>query len=174
MQQRMIISKGKKYLVNCPGDEAGVGAGFAVGQLTLKSYDDLYWYIITASGSSPNASVYVSESQLSYYGTSSFYDLNAPYQLLGSSDGNTYQVYLTGTAPNATVTVSQSIYATGSYITSSNGTGSYVILTAKPFLILQSITDFNYYIASLQTISGVTSLVVGQTMLSQSWVHPIY
>ena len=159
--QRFIQNKGKTYLVNVPSLDEGVGAGFAVGQLVMKSGTDSYWYVTSASGSAPNAIPYVSESKLTYYGTSSYYDINYPYQLLGCADGNTYQLFLTGSAPNAGLVVSQSIYATGSNY-------------AKPYLILQSITDNNYYTFGLTASAGVISLVGGTTMISQSWIHPIY
>lgn len=160
MQQRIVVNKGKKYIVNCVGwEDMGIGPGFAVGQLTLKSYTDLYWYIVSASGSVGTASVYVSQSVLTAFGTSSYYDQNYPYQLLYSTDGNTYQVYLSGSAPNATVMVSQSMWATGSYIRNWQNA---IIDTAKPYLYLQSITDGNFYTFYLSSSEGTTYLVSDQ------------
>jgi hypothetical protein len=184
MQQRTIVSNGKRLLVNVPTDD-GVGAGFAVGQLVMKSADDLMWYIVTASGSAGAVDAYVSQSALpftngpvwtqneytaSYAGSMNFFEQNFPYQLVASNDGNAYAVYLEGTAPTVTLTVSQSAYGPAYITTSLNA----VIDIAKPNLLLQNITDGNYYVASLVTSAGVTSMVVSQNMISQSWVHPIY
>lgn len=180
MQQRVVINKGKRYLVNvATADDGAVGAGFAVGQLTLKSYTDLYWYVVMAQGTAGSVTTYVSQSQLTTFGTSSYYDLNFPYQLLQavsqsysssisasvsqsftSSYTHSYYVYLTGTAPSASIVVSQSAY-----------TGS---SQPKPYLLLQNITDMNYYYAYLTYTGGTVSLTVNQTMVSQSWVNPIY
>jgi hypothetical protein len=160
MQRRYIRSKGKTYLVNVVGYEDGIGAGFAVGQLVLKSISDNHWYVITTSGSIPSVTTYISQSALSFP-TSSYFDLNYPYQLLACADGNTYAVYLSGSAPNAALVISQSMYTSGS----SN---------AKPYLFLQNITDCNYYGAYLTASAGQISMSVSQTMTSQSWVRPIF
>ncbi len=190
MQQRTIINKGKKYLVNVAAEDEGVGAGFPIGQLTLKSLSDKFWYLVTASGSAGNVKVFVSQSALaiptaSIYTNESpydtgvihqvvgacFYDQNFPYQLLRSSDNNTYQVFLTGSAPNAGVVISQSMYCTGSYITNSLHA---IIDTAKPNLLLFNITDGNYYVASLVTSASVTTMSVSQTVISASWIDQIF
>lgn len=160
MQQRIIISKKGKFLVNVASMDDGIGAGFSVGQLLLKSISDSYWYMISTSGSAGAVTTYVSQSELVGLGTSSHYDINYPYQLVGCDNGNTYAVYLTGTAPSATIVVSQSAY-----------TGS---SDPKPYLLLQNITDFNYYQAYLTTSASVIILDVNQTPISQSWVKPIY
>jgi hypothetical protein len=160
MQQRVIVNKGKRFLVNVATEESGVGAGFAEGQLVLKSITDKFWYVITDSGSVSNVAPFVSQSQLSYYGTSSFYDINYPYQLLQANNNNKYAVYLSGTAPAATLVVSQSAY-----------TGS---AEAKPYLLLQNITDRNYYRSYLSASGTTITLVTSQTVVSQSWVHPIF
>lgn len=160
MQRRIVVSKGKSYLVNAASNDDGVGAGFAVGQLTLKSISDDYWYIITASGSYNNVIAFVSQSQLTSFGTSSYYDINYPYQLLSSTNGNTYAVYLSGSVPSASLVISQSVYTGSAY--------------PKPYLLLQNKTDMNYYSAYLSSSVTTTSLIINQTMVSQSWVNPIY
>lgn len=160
MQKRIIINNGKKYLVNVATDTGGVGAGFSVGQLVVKSITDRYWYVVVASGSTNQVSASVSQSQLTYYGTSSFYDINYPYQLLTANNGNKYALYLSGSAPSATLIVSQSAF-----------TGS---ADGKPYLLLQNITDKNYYRAYLSSSVATVTLKVDQTMISQSWVRPIY
>ena len=159
MQQRTILNNGKRYIVNCPTED-GIGAGFALGQLVLKSITDNYWYVITCSGSIANVIPFVSQSVLSYYGTSSFYDINYPYQLLQADNNNTYALYLSGSSPTAALVVSQSDYTGSAY--------------PKPYLLLQNITDFNYYRTSLHASGSTISLVTDQTVVSASYVHPIY
>ena len=170
--QRTIVSNGKRLLVNVPTDD-GVGAGFAVGQLVMRSANDNQWYVVTASGSAGSVATYVSQSALNFPTGSdgtSYYNQNYPYQLIASSDGNAYAVYLNGTAPTATLTVSQSAYGKAYITTSYNAR----IDIAKPNLLLQNISNGDYYVASLTTSGGVTSLSVNQNCISQSFVHPIY
>jgi len=185
MQQIRVKSGGKNYLVNAAsGDDMGIGAGFSVGMLVMKSTDGK-WYVTTASGSVPTVGIAVSQSALpfasgpiyqqspntaSIVGYMDFYEQNFPYQIVASNNGLAYQVYLNGTAPNVLVAISQSAYGSAS-ITDWRGA---VIMTAKPFILLQNVTDGNYYRAGLTTTGGVTSLTVNQTTISQSWVHPIY
>lgn len=184
MQQRTVVSNGKRYLVNVATDD-GVGAGFAVGQLVLKSATDGKWYVATASGSAGSVVTFVSQSALgftsgpsysqgnntaSYVMSPSFFEQNFPYQLVASTDGNAYAIYLTGTAPAVTFVVSQSAYGPA-YITSSTKA---IIDLAKPYLLLQNISNGDYYKASLSTNLGVTTLSVSQAAISQSYVHPIY
>lgn len=159
MQKRIVVNRGRRYQINVATDD-GVGAGFAIGQLTLKSITDKYWYIVTASGSAANATASVSASRLDYFGTSSYYDLNYPYQLLASTNGNSYAVYLQGSGSGATLVISQSAYTGSSY--------------PKPYLLLQSISDGNYYQAYLSSSGGVTSLVTNPYLISQSFITPIY
>lgn len=184
MEQRTVISNGKRFLVNVATNDDGIGAGFSVGQLVMKSNTDGNWYVVTTSGST--SAMYVSQSALPFTATGkswsqgantasfqivpTFYEQNFPYQILGSNDGNAYAVYLTGTAPTVTLVVSQSAWGR-SYITNSVGA---VIDIAKPFLFLQNITTGNYYYAGLTTNAGTTTLSVNQTAVSASWVHPIY
>lgn len=159
MQKRTVLSGGKRYLVNVATDD-GIGAGFALGQLVVKSISDLYWYVVVASGSANNVTTSISQSKLETFGTSSYYDINYPYQLLAATNGNTYAVYLSGSAPNASLIISQSAY-----------TGS---AEPKPYLLLQNVTDRNYYRAYLSASGATISLSVNQTVISASWVHPIY
>ena len=162
-----------------------MGAGFALGQLVLKNVTDGLWYVVKSSGSAPNASVYISQSALpfksgpiytqspftaSIVGYMDFYEQNWPYQLVASTDKNCYAVYLVGSVPNVTFTVSQSAFGPA-YITASNGA---IIDLSKPGLLLQSITDGNYYNLYLSSSSGTTTAKVSTTMISQSFVHPIY
>ena len=186
MQQVRVKSNGKNYLVNVSsGDDMGVGAGFAVGQLVLKSYTDSKWYMVRASGSAGTVQMVVSQSALPFtngpiyqqYNTTAsivgymdFFEQNYPWQIVASNNGLAYQVYLTGTAPNVTLVVSQSAYGKAFITTSMNA----VIPTAKPQLFLQNISDGNYYNAGLTTNAGVTTMMVNQSYVPQNLVHPIY
>ena len=165
------MSNGRRFLVNVATDD-GIGGGFAAGQLVMKSSDG-QWYIVTASGSAGSIATSVNQTPLSYITGSdgtSHYDQNYPYQLLASNDGNAYAVFLTGTAPNATFTVSQSAYGKA-YITNSYGA---VFDIAKPYLLLQNISNGDYYYAGLGTSGGSTTLSVNQYGVSQSLVNPMY
>jgi hypothetical protein len=169
MQQRVILNKGKRFLVNV-ATEDGIGPGFAVGQLVMKSATDGKWYVATASGSNSSVIAFVSQSALgftsgpsytqgnntaSYVMSPSFYEQNFPYQLVASTDGNAYAVYLTGTAPTVTFVVSQSAWGRA-YITNSRNA---IIDMAKPNLYLQSISDGNYYTFYLSSSGGTTYLL---------------
>ena len=175
--QQIIKKSGKKtFIINvATADDGAVGAGFALGQLVLKSPQDGYWYMVYGSGSSPSPTIFVSQSQLTYFSASftsstypysplSYFDQNWPFQLLQANNGLNYAVFLTGSAPSASIFVSQSAF-TGS----SQG---------KPYLLMQSITDSNYYIfglsASFSASVPVVALVPQVNMVSASWVHPIY
>ena len=123
MIQRVVKSNGKTYLVNCAGgDDMGIGPGFAIGELVMKSATDGQWYMVMSSGSVGNITVYVNQTPLgftagpsytqgvntaSYVMAPSFYEQNFPYQLLAAPNGNAYAVYLTGTAPNVVVAISK-------------------------------------------------------------------
>ena len=148
----------------------GIGPGFPIGQLVLKSVTDGLWYITTASGSTVSASVYVNQSALpftsgpsytqgnntaSFVMSPSFFEQNFPYQLVASTDGNAYAVYLSGTSPNTVIEVSQSAWGRA-YITNSRNA---IIDMAKPSLYLQSITDGNYYTFYLSSSGGTTYLL---------------
>lgn len=155
MQRRIIVSNGKRFLVNVPAED-GIGAGFPTGFVTVKSTTDSRWYLFTASGSAGNVTASISQSALSFP-TSSYYDLNMPFQLVKSTNNNSYAVYINNTAPTASLFVSQSAY-----------TGS---AEAKPFLLLYNITDGNYYRAYLSSSGTTTTLAVDQTIYSGSWIH---
>jgi hypothetical protein len=184
MQQRTIINNGRKFLVNVATNDDGVGPGFAVGQLVMKSSDGS-WYMLTSSGSSPTATLFISQSALpftsgpiyaqnaytaSIVGYMDFYEQNFPYQILGSTDGNAYAIYLTGTAPTVTLVVSQSVWGPAYITTSYNA----VINTSKPGLILQNISDGNYYNAALTTSGSTTTLSMSQTVIPSYLVQPFY
>jgi hypothetical protein len=111
-----------------------------------------------------------SSTTASIVGYTSFLEQNYPYQIVASNNGNAYAVYLTGTAPTASFVVSQSIYGRAFITTSMNA----VIQIAKPFILLQSSTDGNYYQAGLTTSASVTTITVNQSCISRSFVNSIY
>ena len=166
-----VVNNGRRYLVNVADDE-GVGSGFAVGQLIMRNFTDNRWYIVTSSGSAGSVSASVNQTPLSYITGSdgtSYFDQNYPYQLVSSDDGNAYAVYLNGTGP-VTFTISQSAYGQA-FTTTSLGA---VFNIAKPHLLLQNITTGDYYKIGLNTSGSATSMSVSQTVISQSWITPLY
>ena len=167
-----VVNNGRRYLVNVADDE-GVGFGFAAGQLVMRSATDNQWYVAGASGSAGSVSASVIQTPIAYITGSdgtSYYNQNFPYQLVASNDGNAYAVFLTGTAPNVTFTVSQSAYGKA-YITNSKGA---TIDIAKPNLLLQNISTGDYYYIGLNTSGSAVSMSVNQNGISQSLVIPIY
>lgn len=151
-----VVNNGRRYLVNVADDE-GVGPGFSVGQLVMRGYADNQWHLVTASGSAGSNTTFVNQTPLSYITGSdktSYYDQNFPYQLVASTDGNAYAVYLNGNGPVA-LTISQSAYGKA-YITNSRGA---IIDMAKPSLYLQSITDGSFYNFHLSSSGGTTTLI---------------
>ena len=172
MQQMTVVNNGRRYLVNVATDD-GIGSGFAVGQLVMKSLTDNQWYIVNSSGSAGSVSASINQTPLPFITGSdgtSYYDQNLPYQTVTSTDGNSYAVYLTGTAPNVAFTVSQSAYGKA-YVTTSLGAVFYI---AKPFLMLQNVSNGDYYYIGLNTSGSAVSMSVNQNAISQSLVHPIY
>ncbi len=148
MQQRTVITKGKKYIVNCVGFGDAIGSGGSVGTLWMQSTDK-NWYAVNASGISPAVNVSVNQSPLTWQSPGN----DVGNQLLLCDDGNSYVVYLTGSPPNVTFTVNQSPFM-----------GS---AQPKPDLLLQSITDGNFYIVTLhKTSSGSIGYTADTTLIT--------
>lgn len=101
MIQKIVINNGKKYVVNAPGWNDDVGPGAPTGVLWLKSITDSMWYEVKLTGS-PASSFSVNPTPL----TLSTNDLG--YQLLQSTNGNVYQVYLSGSGAGVTVLLNTS------------------------------------------------------------------
>lgn len=152
---RLVVTKnGKKYLVNTPagcGDDLGPGPGASVG-ICWMATNTGSWYQVYVSGSKAAATLAVSQSALSYG------DYAPGFQLLTSNDGHVYQTYLKGNPPTVTFNVSQSVY--------SGSTAS-----GKPDLLIQSITDGQFYMVYLTTSAGVTTSNVNPTYVSASWIY---
>ncbi len=148
MQRRTVINKGEKYIVNCVGFSDAIGSGGSVGTLWMKSTDK-NWYSVNVSGISP--SVIVSVNQVSLPWQSPGDEIGN--QLLLCDDGNSYVVYLAGSPPNVVFTVNQSPFM-----------GS---AQPKPDLLLQSITDGNFYIVTLhKTSSGSIGYTADTTLIT--------
>lgn len=124
MERRIVISNGKKYVVNTPGWNDEVGPGSPPGTLWLKSVTDSRWYEVKLTGA-PASSFYVNPTPLPLTTN----DLGHQYVL--SSNGNVYRVYLTGTGAGATVTL--------------DTTALPATLNYKSNLFLQSRTDNKGY-----------------------------
>lgn len=122
--KRIIISNGKKYVVNTPGWNDEVGPGSPPGTLWLQSETDGLWYEVKLTGA-PASSFYVNPTPL----TLATNDLG--YQYVLSSDGNVYRIYLTGTGTGATVMLDPTALPTS--------------LNYKSNLYLQSVTDEKGY-----------------------------
>lgn len=130
MQQRIVVSNGKKYRVNCPSSE-DVGPACSPGTLWMQS-SDLLWYAINLTGTSAsnNLSFSVNQTPLTWVSPGG---QDFGYQILACVDNTaSYQVYLSGSAGYVTCSISQTPWA-------------YDQSNTKPYLFLQSITDGYFY-----------------------------
>jgi len=150
MQKRTIIKNGRKYIVNAPGWEDGIGPGCPTGTLWLKSNNGS-WYAVNATGIAGSVTTVVNQTTIGYQ------DNSLGSQIVACDDGKSYLVYLTGVPNSVTLTISQSAYGTAS-------------INAKPYLLLQS-TDRNYYIVGLHNNAGTIQTAINQTPISGSWIH---
>lgn len=153
MIKKIVIKNGKKYSVNAPGWDDGIGAGCPVGTLWMLS-DDASWYAVQVSGSGGGADVYVDQTALTYV------DNALGIQLVLCDNGNSYETYLLGTSPTVTFNVSQSAYSGSS--------------PPKPYLFLESITDHNFYVVTLVDNVGTIEYSVSPTLVSGSYVKSVY
>ena len=149
-----VNKNGRSYLVTAAGWEDGIGPGASIGTIWM-SEGSASWYSVFITGSKNTAALSISQSTLPYG------DNSVGYQLVQCDDGNSYFCYLSGTPPTVTFNVSQSAY-----------TGS---ATPKPDLLLQSVTDGNFYMVTLHdsvpTGGGLITAVVGPNYISASWVY---
>ena len=153
MIKKIVIKNGKKYIVNAPGWEDGIGAGRSVGTLWMLS-DDASWYAVSISGSGAFADVYVDQTALSWA------DNSLGIQLVLCDNGNSYETYLLGTSPTVTFNVSQSAYSGSS--------------PPKPYLFLESSADHNFYVVTLVDNAGTIEYSVSPTFVSGSYVKSVY
>jgi len=132
MQKRIVIKNGKKYIVNTPGWEDGIGPGAPFGTLWMLSTDG-NWYEVTLNGTSGSfansSSLVVNQTPLTWASNDSGYQL-----LLCPQDNLVYQAYLSGSAGDVTMSISQvpsgSAMAGGDY---------------KPYLLMRSTVDRYFY-----------------------------
>jgi hypothetical protein len=151
MQKRIVINKGKTYLVNAPSTE-DVGSLAPMGTLWMQSITDNNWYSINLTGTSASndLAIYVNQTPLEWESPGQDFG----YQLLYCYDNNTvYQTYLSGSAGNVTMSISQTPW-------SSN-------FDYKPYLLLQSLTDSYFYTVSAR--SGSIYLFPNPT--SRTWLY---
>lgn len=95
MIKQVVVSNGKRYIVNAPGWNDDVGPGASVGTMWMKDTADNLWYAVTLTGS-PAAAFFVDPTPISPVVNGFTNDLG--YQLLQSTNGNVYQILLTGGA----------------------------------------------------------------------------
>jgi len=142
MKQRVVVNKGRKFIVNVPGGtDDGVGPGCPVGVAWLQDETGA-WYSVQLTGLSGSLSYLITaipaESQSVGMNSNDY-----GFQLLQANDGLPYQVYIDSAGP--TLVVSQSVAPFSD--------------TGKPYLFLQSVTDGAYYYVGATSGSGV-SLVI--------------
>jgi hypothetical protein len=132
-----------------PDIDYGIGGGCSPGTLWMRA-SDTNWYQINITGSTPAATINISQLPITYSGSIvCFVDASIGYQLLQADDGVVYAVYLIGSSSSSvSLNVSQSAWSNQ--------------YDYKPYLLLKSITDGKFYIAGLHNSSGTISLVVNQ------------
>jgi hypothetical protein len=155
MIKRIIINKGKKYIVNCVGgvDEQGIGAGCPSGVAWLSDNTGS-WFSVQLTGTSGSLSL----STTAIPATSQSVGMNAndfPFQIVQANDGLNYQVSIVA----GSVVISQTPSAYNS---------------SKPYLFLQSKTDSAYYYVSAKNTAGTITLVINDnTRMDGSLVQPL-
>lgn len=130
MQQRVIVNKGKRFIVNCPSSE-DVGPACEPGTLWMQS-TDLKWYAVNLTGTSASNDLafYINQTPLNW---ESVGGQDFGYQLLACVDNTcSYQVYLSGSAGDVTCSIAQTPWAHDQW-------------NAKPYLLLTSLTDGYFY-----------------------------
>ena len=148
MHRRTIINKGKKYIVNCVGFDDAIGSGGSIGTLWMKSTDE-NWYSVNVSGISGSASISINQNPLLWHSPGQ----DVGNQLLLCDDGNSYVLYLTGTSPFVSFNITQVPFP-----------GS---AQPKPDLLLQSVTDGNFYIVTLhKNSSGSIGYTADTTLIT--------
>lgn len=154
--KRIIIRNGKKYIVNTPdwdnnpvGWEDGIGSGGQVGTLWMISTDG-NWYPVNTTLSQGTQHISVNQTSIGYQ------DNSTGVQLLLCDDGNSYLTYLSGSPNNVVFQVNQTPFTGSAY--------------PKPDLLLQSVTNGNYYMVTLINNSGTIQPSVNQNYISSSWI----
>ena len=141
MQKRIIINKGKKYIVNVVGGDEGIGAGCPSGVAWLQDETGA-WYSLSLTGLSGSLSFVTTLIPTSSYSVG-MYANDYGFQVIQANDTYNYQTSITSSGP--TVVVSQTVSS---------------FQSSKPFLFLQSNTDSAYYYVTARNSSGTISLVI--------------
>ena len=152
MIKKTVIKNGKKYIVNAPGWEDGIGPSAPAGTLWMRSATDGKWYFMNVFGPSGSVDVYTDPTPLTWQSPGQDFG----YQLLYNYyDGNVYQVYLSGSGAAADIYISQTPWLISS--------------DYKPYLWLQSITDGYFYEVYASGSIGSVELVVNQNGIWMGW-----
>lgn len=150
MQKRIVMSGGKRFLVNVPGWEDGVGAGCPSGTAWLA--EGSTWYSVQLTGLSGSLSF---DTPAPIGPSVGQYANDYGFQLVMADDGLVYEVSIVG----GVVAISQ----TPSSLQSS-----------KPFLFLQSVTDGAYYYVWAKNTAGTITLVINDnTRMDATMVKPL-
>ena len=137
MQKRIVVSNGKRFLVNVPGWEDGVGAGCPSGTAWLSDGTD--WYSVQLTGLSGSLS-FQTPTQLIIPSVGQYAN-DYGFQLVMADDGLVYEVSIVAGAVSIAQTPSS-------------------LQSSKPFLFLQSKTDGAYYYVSAKNTAGTITLVI--------------
>lgn len=155
MQKRIVHSKGKTYIVNCPGGDDGIGAGCPSGTAWLQDESNA-WYSVQLTGLSGSLDFSITAIPA----TSHSVGMNANdfgFQIVQANDGLNYQVSIDSAGPTIVISQTQSHYN-----------------SSKPYLFLQSKSDSAYYYVSALNTAGTKTLVINDnTRMAGSMVHPI-
>lgn len=153
MQKRVIISKGKKYIVNCVGGDEGIGAGCPSGTAWLADGSN-NWFSVQLTGLSSSLSLVATAIPAASQSVG-MQSNDFPFQIVQADDGLNYQVSIAVGA----VVIAQTPSAYNS---------------SKPFLFLQSITDSAYYYVWAKNTAGTITLVINDnTRMAGSMVQPL-
>lgn len=155
MQKRIIINKGKRYIVNVVGGDEGIGAGCPSGTVWLQDEFGA-WYSVQLTGLSGSLSFSITAIPA----ISQSVGMNSNdygFQIVQADDTYNYQTSITSSGP--TVIISQT--ASG-------------FQSSKPFLFLQSVTDSTYYYVSAVNDAGTIKLVINDnSAIAGSLVQPL-
>jgi len=155
MQKRVIINKGKKYIVNCVGGDEGIGAGCPSGIAWLQD-DTGVWYSAQLTGLSGSLDFLLTAipaaSQSVGMNSNDF-----GFQIVQADDTKNYEVSIDSGGPTVVISQTESAYN-----------------SSKPYLFLQSVTDSAYYYVSAANIATVITLVINDnSRIAGSLVQPL-
>jgi hypothetical protein len=155
MQKKIVVNKGKKYIVNVVGGDEGIGAGCPSGTAWLQ--DQLgAWYSVQLTGLSGSLSFSITAIPAANQSVG-MNSNDFGFQIVQADDTYNYQVSIDSTGPSVVITQIPSGYE-----------------SSKPFLFLQSVTDSAYYYVTAQNIATVITLVINDnSRIAGSLVQPL-